>query len=269
MEEFQPILLEDIGIDVPGFRIRRIALNQHMPRVEKLSEHRHEFHQALLYLRGGGTQHISELSLPVARGDWLVIPPRVPHRFAKEKSVRPVCLAMDFLTEEKIFSTIRKETISKVELGRVEKWLVQLYAERAKSKRPTLTVSTLILKIANLLEESLTHRGQFQPGRTERLVRRAMEELGPGGTPGAIAQRLGMSLDHLNRLLRAETGLTVGACIRNKRLERAGELLKDTARPISEIASEVGIDDQNYFGRWFRKYTGQTPTAWREAMRQG
>ena len=47
-KELQSILLEDFEITVPGFRLRRLALNQHMPRVEKLSEHVHDWFQALL-----------------------------------------------------------------------------------------------------------------------------------------------------------------------------------------------------------------------------
>lgn len=237
-----------------------------MPRVEKFTEHRHDFHQALLYLRGSGVQHLEGKAMSVVRGDWLVIPRGVSHRFAKEKSVRPVCLAMDFESEETIFSTVRQETISRVSLGKVEKWLVELHAERSRTKTPTLEVSSLILKLASLLEESLQGRDDSVPGPIESRVRHSMEELGQQVTPGAIAERQGVSLDHLNRLLRAEIGMPVGALIRNARLEKAGVLLRSTQRPISEIAFEVGIDDQNYFGRWFRKYTGQTPTAWRAAM---
>ena len=36
---------------------------------------------------------------------------------------------------------------------------------------------------------------------------------------------------------------------------------------IGDIATLVGMDDQNYFTRWFRKQTGQTPSRWRAAMR--
>ena len=36
-KEFSPILLENLQIRWSGFRVRRVALNQHMPRVERLS----------------------------------------------------------------------------------------------------------------------------------------------------------------------------------------------------------------------------------------
>ena len=35
-DEMQPILLEDLKIALPGIVLRRVALNRHMPRVEKL-----------------------------------------------------------------------------------------------------------------------------------------------------------------------------------------------------------------------------------------
>jgi AraC-like DNA-binding protein len=67
--------------------------------------------------------------------------------------------------------------------------------------------------------------------------------------------------------LRLEGGVAAGELVRRERLERAGQLLRNTDRPIGEVGSAVGIDDQNYFARWFRIHTGQTPSRWRSAMR--
>ena len=54
-------------------------------------------------------------------------------------------------------------------------------------------------------------------------------------------------------------------CIRES--DEATRLLRGSDRSIGDIATLVGMDDQNYFTRWFRKQTGQTPSRWRAAMR--
>lgn len=268
MEELRSVLVENFRIDVPGFRLRRLALNQHMPRVEKLSEHRHAYHQALLYLRGRGTQHFSDRALSVARGDWLVIPPNCSHRFAKEKGGRPVCLAIDFDTDDGRYASVRMERLEASQILEVERWLVELHAEEARPERPILAVSALSLRIVALLEAAVSRERDAAPRRIERRVLRVIEESEDWASPGQVAEVLGCSLDHLNRSLKEECGITVGGLIRRTRFAEAGHLLKTTSLPIAEIASRVGYDDQNYFGRWFRKYTGQTPSAWREAMRE-
>ncbi len=268
VDEFRSILLEDFRIEVPGFRLRRLALNQHMPRVEKLSEHRHDFHQGLLYLRGKGTQHFSDRALSVARGDWLVIPPDYPHRFAKEKSVRPVCLAIDFDTDDDRYSSIRMERLERPQILEVEHWLVDLHAEETKPEIPILGVSSLVLRIAALLESMVSGSRNAAPRHYEKQVLRVIEDSREWINPGSVAERMGISLDHLNRSLKEECGITVGGLIRRTRLVEAGSLLRTSDLSIAEVASRVGHDDQSYFGRWFRKYTGQTPTAWREAMKE-
>jgi AraC family L-rhamnose operon transcriptional activator RhaR len=86
-------------------------------------------------------------------------------------------------------------------------------------------------------------------------------------TPGGVASVLGRTLDHLNRQLRAEAGTTTGGLLNRLRLDEASRRLRESEQSIGEIAAAIGMDDQNYFARWFRRQTGQTPTRWRAAMR--
>jgi AraC family transcriptional activator of pobA len=89
-----------------------------------------------------------------------------------------------------------------------------------------------------------------------------------GLSPGLVAASLGRSLDHLNRNLRAESGITLGGLLNELRLAEATRLLRGSDAEIGAVAEAVGMDDQNYFSRWFRRLTGQTPTRWRAAMRE-
>ena len=47
---------------------------------------------------------------------------------------------------------------------------------------------------------------------------------------------------------------------------RAKGLLSATQMSFIDIASAVGIEDQSYFSRFFRKHTGHTPTEYRKLM---
>lgn len=51
--------------------------------------------------------------------------------------------------------------------------------------------------------------------------------------------------------------------IMNVRMENAKELLTDTDMSILEIGSAVGIEDQNYFSRIFKKHCGMSPSEFR------
>lgn len=48
------------------------------------------------------------------------------------------------------------------------------------------------------------------------------------------------------------------------RITMASTILRDTLLPINEIMTRVGFTDTVHFFRTFKKYTGLTPTEYRE-----
>lgn len=57
--------------------------------------------------------------------------------------------------------------------------------------------------------------------------------------------------------------MSVHAYIEKKRMERACDLLINTSKSVLTIALDVGIDDQNYFARRFKKHYGLSPSKYR------
>ena len=52
------------------------------------------------------------------------------------------------------------------------------------------------------------------------------------------------------------------------RIEKSKLLLRTTGMLVSEISDAVGYDDQSYFTRLFRKYTGVSPLQYRNQKKQ-
>jgi len=75
----------------------------------------------------------------------------------------------------------------------------------------------------------------------------------------ALAQRLGLSREHLHRLFRSVVGLTPGEYSRCARMHAAKRLLRDGAS-LADAAQASGFADQAHFSRWFRRIFGVTPT---------
>ena len=86
------------------------------------------------------------------------------------------------------------------------------------------------------------------------------------GTIGSYAKEAGISENYLSRLVKQSTGRSVGAWIDIVRIQRAKRLLSSTDLSIIDIAASVGIEDQSYFSRLFKKETGMTPSAFRKKM---
>ena len=52
------------------------------------------------------------------------------------------------------------------------------------------------------------------------------------------------------------------------RVKVACDLLRNTEDRVSDIATEVGIPDYNYFTKVFKKAMGVTPREYRKSMRK-
>ncbi|MEU9702267.1 helix-turn-helix transcriptional regulator [Streptomyces sp. NPDC047981] len=74
-----------------------------------------------------------------------------------------------------------------------------------------------------------------------------------------VARAAGVSHNHLLRLFRAETGTTVVAYIRQRRMERARHLLRESTLSIPAVAAAVGIDDLQAFNKACRRELGASP----------
>ena len=79
-----------------------------------------------------------------------------------------------------------------------------------------------------------------------------------------ICSKYNISPSGLYQLFQKVFGCGVVKIIREERIKRAKELLLDSNFSISDIASQVGILDANYFIRVFKAETGMTPGEYRK-----
>lgn len=83
------------------------------------------------------------------------------------------------------------------------------------------------------------------------------------------AERLGLSAERLNRMVRAETGRSVQALLHARLVREACRRLVHVAAPVSSIAFELGFEDPAYFCRFFKRHVGQGPREYRVTTRVG
>ena len=80
-----------------------------------------------------------------------------------------------------------------------------------------------------------------------------------------LSANANMSISHLAKVFKKETGVTITEYIALLRCKKAANLLKKTNLPIQEISSYVGYSDNNYFVKVFKKNYDMTPTEFRKA----
>ncbi len=82
-------------------------------------------------------------------------------------------------------------------------------------------------------------------------------------SPASLARRAGLSLTRFERLIKRIFRLTPSQLITQTRLAAASRRLRETARPVADVAHACGFYDHSAFTRAFRSATGLTPTQFR------
>ncbi|WP_316398782.1 AraC family transcriptional regulator [Bradyrhizobium sp. 33ap4] len=114
----------------------------------------------------------------------------------------------------------------------------------------------------------------FQPvmgGLSPKVLSRAIERLRSDSDAdvslATLAADAGLSRFHFCRAFKESTGLSPHAWLRQRRLEQAMNMLRDTDVSVVSVAVALGYSSQTAFAAAFRKLTGEPPTDWRKRMR--
>jgi YesN/AraC family two-component response regulator len=74
-----------------------------------------------------------------------------------------------------------------------------------------------------------------------------------------IAQASGLSAPYFSTIFKEEMGESLSGYLNRMRVEKASYMLRETELSLSEIASACGFEDQSWFSKIFKSYTGLSP----------
>ncbi|MDQ8737642.1 AraC family transcriptional regulator [Paenibacillus sp. LHD-38] len=158
---------------------------------------------------------------------------------------------------QKLFRSIRKsmEKTNVPALGNMEAsgWL-RLLLHELGSMYPTGNS-------AGSTPESHSYR------QIDQAVRLMSLQYGQQLSIEGIARTLGYHRAHLTRLFKEATGLPPMQFLYKVRMKKAEELLEGELT-IAQIAASVGYNDPLFFTKQFHKWSGQSPTDFRRALRR-
>jgi AraC family transcriptional activator of pobA len=174
---------------------------------------------------------------------------------------------------------------AKVDLS---KWLIRPVIEFANSESEHLT--TLLKRMQKLneneanadiiklylatflaeMEQSSDFRLRINFPAHERLTMKFKRHLNYNITKNRsvsfYASELNVTPNHLNKSVKLSLGRSASVLIDEMLILEAKVLMQKNNISVSEIAFEIGFEDVSYFGRFFKKHTGFTPTEYRKMI---
>ncbi len=136
------------------------------------------------------------------------------------------------------------------------------------SKFPLRDASGRCMGIAGVMRNFDGASRKWLPhGRLDRVLEHIAAHFHERLTMGKLAGLSGLSLSQFERRFREAFGQTPSRFITRFRLTRAGQLLVETDRTLSDIALSCGFYDHSHFTRVFRDMFGLAPGAYRKSAR--
>ncbi|MDX3977070.1 helix-turn-helix domain-containing protein [Shinella sp.] len=238
--------------------------------------HRHEsFFQILYISAGSGDALFGPERATLTPPSIVTVPPAINHGFRFSRDVDGhvfTMLASHLRLSGEVGRFVAKPHVTPLDAGDpdgafVIATLERLAAEWAARRSGRTDLMEAYLASVLTLTARLSGRDDAPVGAAARrmehlngLIHQYFRAQRPAGF---YAEKLGISPTHLNRIVKAATGLSAHAYIGRKMIDEAKRELVFTDMPAQEIGLRLGFADPAYFSRYFLRETGETPRAWR------
>jgi len=153
----------------------------------------------------------------------------------------------------KMYKEISSDYVYKYDLLR--NYVMELihYGQKLQPATALYPTHSASARVTSLFVELLERQFPIESPRQQLGLRTAKD----------YADRLSVHVNHLNKVLKENTGKTTTHLISARILQEAKILLKQTDWNISEIAFSLGFEELAHFSNFFRKQTSLSPIAFR------
>ncbi|MCZ8521158.1 MULTISPECIES: response regulator transcription factor [Paenibacillus] len=137
-----------------------------------------------------------------------------------------------------------------------ELWSTRSHAE---AKR------TLFRRLAAYQEEADGSRAlQTDHAELNKVLRHIHAHLHEDLNLTGLARSVNMDPHYFSKLFKKKTGENLISYVQRQRVEQAKKLLLETNLAVKEIGERLGFENENYFFRTFKRWTNETPGAFRK-----
>ncbi|MEM7113703.1 MAG: AraC family transcriptional regulator [Chloroflexota bacterium] len=258
------------------------------PTVAKATyPHRHNFYE-ILYVTGGiGTHFIDFQAFPIEPNTFYFISPGQVHYWETIAPIEGEILAFtdeflalapaDYmvLSELSFFHTILGSPTLKLNdidrlqtaslLGAIIREFKTYELRAASVLRAYLHI--LLVQLQRICATREGRSAKEQDAAAQKLTRRFKQlvdaQFVTNQSVQSYAEQLNVSVNHLNKMVKAATDRTPGQLLRQAIVLEAKRLFQHTNLSAAEVAYRLSFDDPSYFGRFFKREAGVTPGKFR------
>ncbi|WP_088105622.1 AraC family transcriptional regulator [Halalkalibacter urbisdiaboli] len=258
-----------------------------------MDNHTHDDLEIMYVIQGNCVVNVEQQPITLKKGDFILLDANLAHQLLVEKGnpCRMLNIEFSFTGKKGIFPSLK-------ELATENKRIVELLTfcdgyivlkdaneiyhtlkhlvleldkkEDEKDVMVQLHLTQLFIQITRIMIEEKERKNKQQ--QTNVYIKKVIEYLHHHYDcelrMQVIAEVVNLHPGYLHRIFKKQMGVTVMEYLTGLRIEKAKMLLADTDIPIIDVSSFVGINSRQYFSLLFKKYTLQSPLAYRKCAQQ-
>lgn len=247
--------------------------------------HRHSFYHLVLFTAGKGFHTIDFEQFAVKKGQIYFMVPGQVHSWQFEGTVDGYVVNFsegflnaflqnnNYLDQFSFLEGIAQQSVINLETAETNK-ASEIMEEMLTEEEQQKTFYPDMLKVKLLELFLLTNRAVKTPAADQAsagndlMIRNFRKLVAQHYTtlklPKEYATLLYITPNHLNALCNDKLGKPAGELIRDRIVLEAKRLLVNADVNISEIAWQLGFEDNSYFSKFFKKATGIPPETFRK-----
>ncbi len=156
---------------------------------------------------------------------------------------------------------------SAIEGGAPTDSILKLNNEFLKNIQQITTLESLCFKLQEIVETFSNTMFNSIPSKNNEIVKKSMlyisQNFNRQITLDETAEHVHLHPSYFSTLFKQSTGSSFKEYLNMVRIEESKRLLANTDFSIIDIAIAAGFEDQSYFSKVFKKYTGITPKQYR------
>lgn len=235
-------------------------------------EKEYEYYTVHILLEGYGFFRIAGREYFLKKGDIFLITPGQAHMYCSRLDSKTVLLWAELCGGScreifSRFSAVRGYALQNMETEKmVEKLLCLLLNRKNKENRyeESAEIYDFLMCLLEMAENMKKRPSDAFVQAAEYIDRNFTESI----SVQKLAESLHVSQGYLNQLFRNGMGVSPVKYIIMKRMEYACYLLRTTGLSCEKISETVGMYDNAYFYRIFRRVMGMTPVEYRKQGRE-
>ncbi len=232
--------------------------------------HNHTFFEMHIVTSGSIVYRFKNCDVSVGENSIMLISPRTIHCIPQESdNFQKITVAFELKSDSELRDILKSKNKCIIQMGDELTESLSFILRKATNKTPysDVMIKNRLCEIIYAIAESTRIRPTIHNDEYDMRLIKAKKYIEDNPhlflSCDEVARYCNLSSKQLGRLFSLYENTSLLSFIHGQKIEEAKRMVMETDEFIDDISDKLGFSSANYFGKFFMKHTGMTPSDFR------